>query len=139
MKTYVLTISEKFPSYHKRKGEPTNFIELIKKGIKLHTIRNNYELWEKRFKEIEDGKAQLSVRVWIGKPYREPQLEKFLFTKEDGIGIEKIDLFTQTTVELKTLATNDGLNYDDFSEWFKKADLSKPMTIIHFTPFRYSN
>ena len=27
--------------------------------------------------------------------------------------------------------------YDDFKEWFKGYDLSKPMAIIHFTAFRY--
>ena len=39
----------------------------------------------------------------------------------------------------ETLAKNDGLSDDDFREWFKKIDFSKPMAIIHFTDFRYSN
>ncbi len=29
-------------------GEPTNFVKQINDGIKLHTVRSNYELWKKR-------------------------------------------------------------------------------------------
>ncbi len=36
-----------------------------------------------------------------------------------------------------TLARNDGLSLEDWEAWFKDYDLSKPMAIIHFTPFRY--
>lgn len=72
MKTYVITLSRTFPAKHPRKGEPTNFdyqvlnavwrshnmsIVLPQYGMKLHTIRANYELWSKRFKQIDDGKA----------------------------------------------------------------------------------
>ena len=38
--------------------------------VKLHTIRANYPLWEKRIKDIQEGHAVLSVRQWSGKPYR---------------------------------------------------------------------
>lgn len=34
-------------------------------------------------------------------------------------------------------AANDGLSLSDWREWFKGYDLTKPMAIIHFTPFRY--
>jgi hypothetical protein len=37
----------------------------------------------------------------------------------------------------KDLAVADGLSVDDFREWFNGCDLSKPMTIIHFTSYRY--
>jgi hypothetical protein len=40
---------------------------------------------------------------------------------------------------IKELAKNDGLSLDDFKAWFKGYDLSKPMSIIHFTTFRYGN
>jgi hypothetical protein len=39
--------------------------------------------------------------------------------------------------DIRTLAANDGLSFDDFKAWFKGYDLSKPMAIIHFTEFRY--
>ena len=47
MKTYVLTLSQNFPKTHKRAGEETNFVNKIFDGSKIHTIRSNYELWEK--------------------------------------------------------------------------------------------
>ena len=53
MKKYVLTVSRQFPSTHDKAGEQTNFIEQIINKGKIHTIRSNYPLWEKRFKEIE--------------------------------------------------------------------------------------
>jgi hypothetical protein len=41
------------------------------------------------------------------------------------------------SMEISELAKNDGLSENDFCEWFRKYDLSKPMAIIHFTNFRY--
>lgn len=35
------------------------------------------------------------------------------------------------------LARNDGLTLEDWREWFRGYDLSKPMAVIHFTKFRY--
>ena len=64
MKTYVLMVSERFPQTHKRKGELTYFPTKIKNGEKIHTIRANYDLWEKRINDIKNGLARLSVRVW---------------------------------------------------------------------------
>lgn len=68
MKTYVLTLSKVFPAYHIKKGEPTNFKDAFNAGQvfnrgaeclyrhpKLHTIRGNYELWEKRFRDRNNG------------------------------------------------------------------------------------
>lgn len=148
MKTYVLTISRNYPTTHSRAGEPTSFILKINALTKLHTIRGNYELWKKRFDEIAKGKACLSVRYWTGKPYYSKQQEVFNLKNTDGIGIEKIlfsdYLFTCLindtihSVSLETIADIDGLCLEDFKEWFKKYDLSKPMAIIHFTHFRYA-
>lgn len=97
MKTYVITLSQVFPTWHKRAGEPTKFraaflsgqtCSKCKKrnpamctgecfsGLKIHTIRANYPLWLKRITEVQQGKAVLSVRQWSGKPYRSPQIEK---------------------------------------------------------------
>lgn len=89
MKTYVITLSQVFPTWHKRAGEPTKFraaflsgqtCSKCKKrnhamctsecfsGLKIHTIRANYPLWLKRITEVQQGKAVLSVRQWSGKP-----------------------------------------------------------------------
>jgi len=142
-------IDNNFPSTHKRKGEQTHFYLKIAEFEKLHTIRGNYKLWKKRFNKIEKGLANLSVREWMGKPYFSKQRELFLLTNDDGIGIEKIT-FSSTGImpvqyineklflkPLNILAKNDGLKLNDFEEWFKNYDLSKPMAIIHFTDFRY--
>lgn len=143
MKTYVLTISEKFPKTHPKAGQPTNFALAIKYYEKIHTIRGNYDFWEKRFKKIYNGEAILSVRVWKGKPYNSKQLEIFRYDNLSKIGIEKLefekvgDYQIPKLTDIKTLSTNDGLSLQDFKDWFKEYDFSKPMAIIHFTPFRY--
>jgi len=147
MKTFVLTISTKFPQTHPCKGMQTWFFERISTGQKIHTIRANYELWEKRIAEINAGRAVLSVRAWQGKPYRSPQHELFEYT---SVGIEKLRFYSNrefspiivdgecfTEVSTFKLAENDGLSKEDFVNWFKGYDLSKPMAIIHFTNFRY--
>lgn len=78
MKTYVITLSKRFPTGHNRAGEPTHFWEKFIKGRdnysciyrdfwettipKIHTIRANYPLWKKRIAEVERGEACLSIR-----------------------------------------------------------------------------
>jgi hypothetical protein len=146
-----------FPVTHIRKGEPTGFKDAFLQGQndvfdgKHHTIRANYDLWKKRFEEIDAGKACLCIRQWSGKPYNSKQVEIAVLTKEDGIGIQKLcfneDRDGKKSLILFTidgkpnnrlfLAKNDGLSLEDWEEWFKGYDLSKPLAIIHFTSFRY--
>lgn len=177
IKTYVLMLSEFFPKAHRKAGLVTCFkYELylgqgdnldcatpqgllgfnlsnckncIGKTKKLHTIRANYPLWEKRIKEVQDGHAVLSIRQWSGKPYRSKQIEIARLTADKGIGIQKLRIYEHepfpfvyadrytTPVDWQELANNDGLSLNDWREWFKGYDLSKPMAIIHFTKFRY--
>lgn len=146
MKTYVLTLSKSFPRTHARAGEPTEFREKFLKKEKIHTIRANYELWSKRIKEVQAGQAVLSVRQWTGKPYASPQEEIAKLTAADGIGIQRLDIFdlmrpakvdSSQLVDLIGLAHNDGLSFSDWYDWFRLADVKKPMAIIHFTKFRY--
>lgn len=164
VKTYIVTLSKAFPSTHKRKGEPTEFFEAFHAGQetrkirtfsqyrKLHTIRANYDLWRKRFDEIQAGRAVLSVRQWQGRPRQSKQEVIAVLTAADGIGIEKLRfekgkiIFPTITTdrfnysqEPKQLANNDGLSFDDWSEWFKDYDLTKPLAVIHFTKFRYAH
>lgn len=172
-RTYYLTLSQTFPATHPRKGEPTYFKEKVMdaicvahgidrrpKGIidglhgyKLHTIRGNYDRWYKIFEQIYAGEACLSLRVWSGKPYRSKMIEIARLTKDDGIGIQKLEFMREHdggerrlalpmieghgvyTVSL--LANNDGLTLEDWLYWFRNYDLSKPLAIIHFTKFRY--
>lgn len=165
VKTYVLTVSIAFPKSHKRAGEPTYFKEQILTALmeyekghglkeKKHTIRSNYQLWVKRIKEVQEGKAVLSIRHWSGKPYNSKQVEICQLDKNSGIGIQALyfefERFlepfvssedskngTQTYLSTHEIAINDGLIYPDFQEWFKHYKLNEPMAIIHFTKMRY--
>lgn len=124
---------------------------------KLHTIRSNYEFWSKRISEIQKGNAILSIRYWSGKPYNSKQVETCQLDRNSGIGVQMLtfpsvrlcegnatplsaevyESFSYKYCDLSIIAKNDGLSLEDFKEWFKKYDLSKPMAIIHFTNFRY--
>lgn len=179
IKTYVLMLSEFFPKAHRKAGMVTCFkYELylgqgnnldcatpqglsgfnlsnckncIGKTKKLHTIRANYPLWEKRIKEIQEGHAVLSIRQWSGNPYRSKQVEIARLTAKDGVGIQKLSFdkdkdgvssfkffdIDGRCFDRKTLANNDGLSLEDWCDWFRGYDLSKPLAIIHFTKFRY--
>ncbi|MCE5332724.1 MAG: hypothetical protein LLF95_11380 [Bacteroidales bacterium] len=116
---------------------------------KLHTCRSSL-LWIKRFEKINRGEAVLELYYWSGKPYNSTPVVICQLGKDDGIGVQKIqfqkEFFNTNWIVgqidfpdqlLKTVATNDGLSLEDFKEWFRKYDLSKPMAIIHFTKFRY--
>lgn len=150
MKTYVITLSKTFPKIHKRAGEPTNFRTLFETGVKKHTIRANYSLWVKRIKDIQDGKACLSIRQWSGKPYASKQEEICRLSADNGVGIQYMyypELMCGTLdkdgkditkkLSASQLANNDGLSFVDWQDWFKDYDLSQPLAIIHFTKFRY--
>lgn len=144
-KTYVLTLSEFFPKIHSKAGMPTNFKEKFLKKEKLHTIRANYPLWKKRIKEVQDGRAILSIRQWTGKPYASKQVEIARLAAKDCVGIQKLEIFDLMRpakvdgrlVDLMDLARNDGLPFSDWYHWFRDYDIIKPLAIIHFTKFRY--
>lgn len=152
IKTFVLTVSEKFPSTHFRKGEETGFVEKILQKTKIHTIRKNYPLWKKRIEQIQKGEAILSIRVWTGSPYKSPQKEILQLDQSSGIGVQLLFIhldqyWFQTSTkdktndhdpfEFKNLAKNDGLNELSFVEWFEGISSEEPLAIIHFTKFRY--
>ena len=148
IKNYVLIVSVFFPKTHSKAGTETEFINSILNLTKKHTIRGNYILWEKRIEEIQKGNAVLSIRSWTGKPYKSKQEEVCILDKNSGIGIQKLEFKTAENNQLLivdncrvvpkfNLSENDGLSLNDFEEWFKKYDLTKPMAIIHFTKIRY--
>lgn len=145
MKTYVITLSKKFMSKHPKSGKPTFFVDRFISHEKIHTIRTNYALWEKRIKEVQAGKAIISIRVWKDKPYRSGQIEIETLSCINNVGIQKIEFtndLTECIIEGKhysytEVAKNDGLLPEDFLSWFKQSDTSEPLAIIHFTKFRY--
>ncbi len=177
MKTYVLILSKTFPTGHLNAGQETKFKQRLNMGIcyvqtscktcplcltcsttetveinpKIHTIRANYPLWEKRIKAVQEGKAVLSIRQWMGKPYHSKQEEIIRLTAANGIGIQKLTTYnhqdglnpsvlvedTFLSTPLRELAKNDGLSFWDFMDWYEMYNTTQPLAIIHFTPFRY--
>ena len=181
MKTNVLTLSKTFPKWHPRAGEPTYFKEKIYNAgvlmsgpvdyklpanskdpnvIKLHTLRGNYNRWNKIFEQIYAGEACLSLRVWSGKPYRSKQIEIARLTEIDGIGLQRLQFLpgpegTMSDFRLSidwrlrnhdealelahAIAKNDGLSFADWKDWMfgNGQDFRTPLAIIHFTNFRY--
>ena len=180
MKTYVIIVSSTFPSTHQSKGQNTHFKEKIEIGLgryeatgfldgisrnwtnidvpKIHTIRSNYPLWEKRISKVLKYEAIISLRYWElpGGCYTKgnKQIEIARLSADDNIGIQELRFeeggffFPTVIVEeggiekykrcaIDKLAKADGLSFEDFEAWFKGYDLSKSMPIIHFTNFRY--
>lgn len=179
METYVLTLSQTFPVKHPKAGQPTGFAEKVQEALnyveyfgtigmlptkcaKIHTMRDNWELWSKRFDKIYAGKACISLRIWSGKPYHSKQIEIARLTKDDGIGLQPVyitelyhiglpdmDVFMRVAggygwreedpmIDGRIMAANDGLTLQDWVPFFRKHDLSKPLALIHFTSYRYN-
>lgn len=91
----VIIVSRHFPSYHPRKGEPTNFVRSIWEGLDMLNL--NFDNWDEMLEEdaksyyekktyspkwhtVRNGKRWkvgdwASLRVWSGKPYRSKQIE----------------------------------------------------------------
>lgn len=164
IKRYRLPVGKTFPATHPRKGEETFFVEKIENnenlscmsaitrifsatefGVKIHTIRSNYPLWEKRMQEVQEGRAVIELFYWDDKPYRSKQIVFATLDKDSGCGVQKLfcdDYLYSALIDGKrcsfdSIPENDGLSHQDFESWFKGYDLSKPMAIIHFTKFRY--
>lgn len=168
LRVYVLMLSKEFPKDHPKAGRDTYFDIALKMALggykewqvetpngtvflnvpKLHTIRKNYDRWEKRIKAIQEGKAVLSIRQWRGRPYEKgnTQIEIARLGKDDGVGIQKLERdqmlgwfidSVDSDVTTAVLAKNDGLSFEDWKAWFKEIDLTEPLPIIHFTKFRY--
>ncbi len=179
IKRYRLGISRFFPATHPAKGHQTNFVIMIENalspypedmrypsgdiltpihGKKLHTMRANYPLWEKRIKKVIDGQAVIELFYWTKSPYNSKkdgskQCVFMVLDKDSDLGIQKAERITDLTmcvtpsayegfplgmpVNITELAKNDGLSIENFTDWFKKYDMSKPMALIHFTSFRY--
>ena len=138
MKTYVIILSKYFMKGHPRAGEETHFKEKFLSGEKIHTIRRNLPLWRQRFEQIDKGEACLSIRQWTGKPYASKQVELKRLTREDGIGLQEYTYLNAFyPISAVTLANNDGLDFRDWSFWFRDVKEGDSLAIIHFTKFRY--
>lgn len=149
MKTHVLILAQTFPKGHPDAGKPTRFGASVTQQVKIHTIRENYGDWENKIKEVLEGNAVLSIRVWEGTPYRSKQMEILRLNKLSGVGIQKLHSFDAENawfigpngnvlpISLQELANNDGLSVNEWKGWFEH-NVQLPLAIIHFTDFRYT-
>ena len=159
IKTYNIMLSRVFPKTHPRAGEDTGFKPKVFASFnnmpcylkKLHTIRANYPLWKERFDEVQRGEAVINLRQWLGEPYRSKTVLLKTLTADDGIGLQRLDFKMPDHGDLpfyvidesmvfttgKELSHNDGLELQDWLDWFRDYDQKQPLAIIHFTPFRY--
>lgn len=147
-KVAILTLSQQYQKGHPKVGQPTEFVEKLKAGVKLHTIRSNYDLWAKRAEQINSGKMELSIRVWSGKPYRSLQIEVARLTK---LGVQRVCITRmgaehEPAVEIDghliergaaILSKHDGLSYWDWHDWFLKSTIQFEGVILQFTDMRY--
>ena len=156
IKTYNIMLSREFPVTHPKAGQETGFRQKVLAALngkpcylkKLHTIRANYELWKKRFEEVDSGHAVINLRQWIGRPYRSKTVLIKTLTSKDGIGIQKLEFLNNNIylpfIDGRSLwyphevSENDGLGTKDWLDWFEDYDLSQPFAIIHFTNYRYN-
>ena len=136
-------ISTQFQKGHSKEGLPTDFLGKIDRDIKIHTIRENYEYWKKRFQKITTGEGHLSLRTWEGKPYKSKQIIHKILQNHHGVGLQKVEktsnglLIDNKSVNIKKISINDGLEVQDFTEWFNHIPNGKTMALIHFSSFRY--
>lgn len=160
----VVMLTKFFFDGHPRAGEDTNFAELVREGVKVHTCRDNFEYWQKKIDKLKKEGGTLSVRQWTEKPYRSPQ-ETIIEIPTDEVAVSKLT-FTrnkhrvlpytheltyitayvddrQTNIE--TLANNDGFTRTrDFvafiSPLFDKYHSDTiTLAIINFKQYIYNN
>ncbi len=138
----VLTFSTVFPSYHPRKGEPTDFVKKILIALKGKEIcSQNFgfdaDLYEPKYHTIRAGNRwkvgdKFSPRVWSGKPYKSKQIViapdidiKKIWDIEIIEGEYYIDgkyhsgEHEHNHEKLELIAKNDGLSKHDLIDWLQ--------------------
>lgn len=153
-KNIVILLSKKFQLGHSKAGKPTHFEERLKDGVKIHTIRTNYDWWKNSIDKMKSGNFRLSIRQWSERPYQSKQTEVASIDSPE-VGVQRIrityDALTRTmdaivdethSADVRDIARNDGFDdLSDFQEWIFGKDPKDGETfngiVIHFTPFRY--
>lgn len=132
----VIMVAKTFMKGHPLAGEPTWFVQKILHSFlppqykpatqvgypkKFHTIRKG-----NRFKVGEI----VSLRTWEDKPYRSKQQEfarptvkkiwTFKIFRSPNFILYEIAGEAVTLAKLKRIAENDGLELEDFQNWFDK-------------------
>ncbi len=151
-KTVVLILSKTFPRKHRSAGLSTNFQRSLTAGKKIHTIRSGYEVWKHNIEKVQGGTFFLSLRQWVGVPYRSKQeeikelkstvgYERITMQYDPETGIIKAVINGRRYEDVKQIAKNDGLSWEDFVDWFFGQGTDRTLfqgVIVHFTNFRYN-
>lgn len=144
----VITFSTRFPAYHPKAGQPTNFPEKLWKALseteaetnlfdfaitaKLIGTKLPFGEFQPKYHTIRAGNRwkvgdKFSPRVWSGKPYNSkqitigPNIEIVNVWEIESTGNNYLYLNGRSInlFEIQLLAKNDGLNYKDLMDWFK--------------------
>lgn len=145
-KCYVLMLQSHFPSKHPRKGRRTQFEQLVQRGVKIHSFRDNYTELLRQSEAINAGAAYMSLRVWEGKPYHSKQREvKRLYRigvqdAEARVSDGSLSIVIDGNVQAApwAIASSDGMCMGDLQEWL--CPNGKPWLLgclVHFTDMRY--
>lgn len=127
----VITFSTSFPSYHRRKNQPTYFVEKMLLSLGDQTISPDYLPKGHTIRAGNRWKVgdKFSPRIWSGRPYHTEQI-----TFAPDVEVKKVWDFTLLGTRafingaplsgisrdaLEVIAANDGLSYEDFLDWFK--------------------
>jgi hypothetical protein len=146
-KLAVLMLSTAFMKGHSKAGKPTEFKAKLLAGTKLHTIRGNFEWWQRKAQQINAGEMELSIRQWSGKPYNSQQVE---VARLSHLEVQRFEAAYGSTdpqprvwidgceVEnVEQVAHNDGLELAEWQEWFFKHTNHFEGVVLQFTSFKY--
>lgn len=125
-------------------GKPTNFVEKIQSGSKIHTIRTDtHDRWE-------SGKM-IIFSIWTGRPYYSKMFEfaprlpvvsvqkVFMKLHQEELKVSIDDKYLNNSA-IEELAINDGFDsVEDFERYFisQMKDNQYSGKIIHWTDFKY--
>ena len=132
IKRYRLGVSRTFPTKHYRRGHSTYFVEQITglfpfetpdSNKKIHTIRANYKLWEKRMKKVQAGEAVIELFYWEGKTYNSKQVVFATLDKDSGCGVQELD-FIAFNIERPCIFGKGYASRNHLSELAKNNGLS---------------
>lgn len=145
---FVQQLTNALRGYSEHEIQLPDGSSIIVRGKKLHTIRENYEYWKEKTAKINAGEMELSIRVWSGKPYKSQQVEvarlshvsiqlvEMSYSVEDSQPIVYVDNVLKPNIA-EEMAKNDGLQLEDWTEWFFKKTNTFRGVILHFTDFKY--
>lgn len=149
MKNFVIMLNKRFPKdkvYFEHTSIATNYQELIAADSKIHIVKQNFAIWAKKVREINSGKAVLSLRYTDGSNNsKDAKQVEFLRFSGGAVGVEKLVykypnkvFINDIEVDLEILCLNEGLTIERFKDLYK-LNGSYPMALIHLTPFRYAD